>query len=77
MVGHDQPGKRDAKGILRELTAAMPSIDADFIGCMVAKGAFGDSAEGLRKLMPVHRATLSVSVEDRQRASSDQKPAHY
>lgn len=62
---HDQSGKRDAKRILRELTAAMPSIDADFIiGYMVAKGAFGDSAEGLRKLMPVHRATLSVSVED-------------
>jgi len=62
---HDQPCKRDAKRILRELTAAMPSIDADFvIGYMVAKGAFGDSAEGLRGLMPVHRATLSVSVED-------------
>ena len=39
---HDQPGKRDAKEILRELVAAMPSIDADFvIGYMIAMGAFG------------------------------------
>jgi hypothetical protein len=62
---HDQPGKRDAKRILHELTDAMPSIDADFvIGYMIANGAFGDSAETLRKLMPVHRATVSVPIED-------------
>jgi hypothetical protein len=62
---HDQPGKRDARRILRELIVAMPSIDADFvIGYMIAQGAFGDSAETLRKLMPVHRATVNVPVQD-------------
>jgi hypothetical protein len=62
---HDQPGKRDAKRILRELVAVMPSIDADFvIGYMVANGAFGDDAEGLRKLMPARLTTISVPIED-------------
>ncbi|WP_459714560.1 hypothetical protein [Actinophytocola sp. KF-1] len=62
---HDQPGKRDAKRILRELVAIMPEVDADFVvGYMVANGAFGDDVEGLRKLMPVQHVTVSVPVED-------------
>lgn len=49
---HDQPGRRDARRILQELRRLEPSLEADFvIGYMIARGAFGDSAEGLRKLM--------------------------
>ncbi|MFB9728694.1 hypothetical protein [Haloechinothrix salitolerans] len=55
---YDRPGKRDARRILQELIHLKPSLDADFvIGYMIARGAFGDSAEGLRKLMPIGSAT--------------------
>jgi len=47
----DRPGKRDAQRRLGQLSAAAPSLDADFItGYVIGKGASDHGAEQLRAI---------------------------
>ncbi len=47
----DKPGKRDAQRLLGQLSAAAPSLDADFItGYVIGKGASDHGAKQLRAI---------------------------